>query len=170
MTMTWCSRFGSGVARFQVLYAGGSGTRELSFATPLAAQFTDTDGVSVPAGSLTLIGATTLKGPYGRDAVLTHGAYGFPGHLVNALPDPPRITNMSLAVEVPDRGYFETGDLVLIEAEFTAPVFLGGSGGAYISSFSLENPSCLSVFHLGRARRGPSSCTQSGQVTRTATA
>ena len=121
-------RFGSG--SFQVLYAGGSGTRELSFATPLAAQFTDTDGVSVPAGSLTLIGATTLKGPHGRDAVLTHGGYEFPGHLVNALPDPPRITNMSLAVEVPDRGYFETGDLVLIEAEFTAPVFLGGSGGA----------------------------------------
>ncbi len=121
-------RFGSG--SFQVLYAGGSGTRELSFATPLAAQFTDTDGVSVPAGSLTLIGATTLKGPYGQDAVLTHGGYEFPGHLVNALPDPPQITSMRLATDVPARGYFETGDIVLFEVAFTAPVIAGGGGGA----------------------------------------
>ena len=58
-----------GGGAFQVPYAGGTGTRELSFATAVAEQNTDTDGVSVRAGSLTLIGATTLKGPCGRFAM-----------------------------------------------------------------------------------------------------
>ena len=46
--------------------------------------------MSVPAGSLTLSGGTTVKGPYGQDAVLTHGAYGpFRHSLVNFDGTPP---------------------------------------------------------------------------------
>ena len=36
----------------------------------------DRDGVSVPANGLSLGTGMTLKGPYGQDADLTHGAYG----------------------------------------------------------------------------------------------
>ena len=50
----------------------------------------DTDGVSVPAGSLTPLVGATLKDAYGRDAVVTHGAYGpFRGHKVNPTPNAP---------------------------------------------------------------------------------
>ena len=55
-----------GVGAFQVLYEGGSGTNELSFVSPLTAQFTDTDGVSVPAGSLSLFGGRPSRTPTAR--------------------------------------------------------------------------------------------------------
>ena len=50
--------------------------------------------MSVPAGSLVLTGDGTLKGAFGQDAVLTHGAYAFPQHLVNTPPPLPHITGI----------------------------------------------------------------------------
>ena len=62
----------------------------LRFVYDVASGDRDTDGVSVPAGSLTPLAGATLKDAYDRDAVVTHGAYGpFSGHKVNPTPSAP---------------------------------------------------------------------------------
>ena len=92
-------------------YSSGSGTTELTFELIYHPQHIDTDGVSVPAGSLALFLATTLKDGGGQDAVLTHGAFGpFARSLVNTPPPPPYITGIDIGSDLPDRGYYETGD------------------------------------------------------------
>ena len=58
---------------------------------------------------LVLTGDGTLKGAYGQDADLTHGAYAFPQHLVNTLPPPPQITDIRIVSEVPDAGFYGQG-------------------------------------------------------------
>ena len=57
-------------------YLLGSGTNKLRFLYTVQAGDEDRDGVSVPANGLSLGTGMTLKGPYGQDADLTHGAYG----------------------------------------------------------------------------------------------
>ena len=65
-------------------YAGGSGTRRLSFRTgALAAAQVDADGVRIGADALALEGGARLRSAIGVDAGLAHGARHFPGHRVN---------------------------------------------------------------------------------------
>ena len=97
----------------------GSGTTQLTFELGYGPQHTDADGVSVPAGSLTLSGGTTVKGPYGRDVTLTHGAYAFPQHFVNTLPPAPHITNIEVSSPVPDAGFHSSALLDPVEFRVT---------------------------------------------------
>ena len=70
----------------------------------------DADGVSVPAGELTLVSNTTLQDRFGRDVSLEHGPYGpFAGHQVN--PPPVTITNIEVAYDPPDRGFYTADPL-----------------------------------------------------------
>ena len=107
-------------------YDDGSGTTELTFTLAFGHQHTDPDGVS--AGSLTLSGGTTLKGPYGRDVTLTHGAYAFPQHFVNTLPPLPEITDIEIVSPVPDAGFHSTalGDPVNFRVTFSEAVTVSG--------------------------------------------
>ena len=110
----------------------GDGTSKLLFGYNVKSSDEDTDGVSVPAGSLVLTGDGTLRDAYGRDAVLTHGAYAFPQHLVNGLPPPPQITNIEVSTQVPDAGFYGqgTGELQIeFEVTFSAPVTYAATSG-----------------------------------------
>ena len=100
---------------------------ELTFILVYNAQHTDPDGVSVPADSLSP-GTGPLKGPFGQDAVLTHGAYAFPQHFVNTLPPPPQITNIEVASDVPDHGFHSSalGDVVEFRVTFSEAVTASG--------------------------------------------
>ena len=130
------TRVGGGVTRFTVrvgdddvfaTYSSGSGTTELTFELTYGLQHTAPDGVSVPAGSLTLSGGTTVKGPYGRDAVLTHGAYAFPQHLVNELPPPAHFTGIEVESSPGSGGFYATGDTIELHVIFSGPVTAAGS-------------------------------------------
>ena len=125
--------YGGGVARLTVRvgeddvmarYVRGNGSRELDFDLALGAEHTDTDGLSVPDGALTLAGPMLLRDADGRDAVLTHGAYGpFDGHKVNTLPPPPHITGITEVSDPPeDRTFYFTGDTIRVRVTFNAPV------------------------------------------------
>ena len=115
-------------------YSQGSGTTQLMFTLIYGAQHTDADGVSVPAGSLTLIGGTTLRDAYGRDVTLTHGAYAFPQHLINTPPPPPQITDIRIVSDVPDAGFYGPGTggrSIEFEVTFSAPVTYAATSGDF---------------------------------------
>ena len=126
--------YGGGLARLTVRvgendvtarYVGGNGSRWLTFELVPGAEHTDTDGLSVPAGALTLAGPVLLRDAEGRDAVLTHGPYGpFEEHKVNyPLPPAPHITEIKMVSEPPEgRDFYFTGDTVRVQVTFDAPV------------------------------------------------
>ena len=133
---------GSGAAFLKVLVGNdeadaplleGSGTDVLMFSYGVGQGHLDDNGVSVPAGSLRYSAGTTLKGPYGQDAVLTHGAYGpFAGHLVNTPPPMPEITDIRIVSDVPDAGFYGAGtgaDRIEFEVTFSAAVTFEATGG-----------------------------------------
>ena len=105
----------------------GFGTNKLIFLYTVVASDEDTDGVSIPAGSLVLTGDGTLKGPFGQDAVLTHGAYAFPQHLVNTRPPAPHITGIEVASSPGSGGFYATGDTIELHVTFSGPVTAAGS-------------------------------------------
>ena len=107
-------------------YIEGSGTTQLTFILVYSAQHTDPDGVSVPAGSLSP-GTGPLRDAYGRDVTLTHGAYAFPQHLVNSAPPPQGITGIDVVSQVPDAGFYATGDTIELHVTFSGPVTAAGS-------------------------------------------
>ena len=108
-------------------YSEGSGTTQLRFVLVYGDEHTDPDGVSVPAGSLTLSGGTTLRDAYGRDVMVTHGAYAFPGHLVNTPPAPPHFTSIEVASSPGSGGFYATGDTIELHVTFSGPVTTAGS-------------------------------------------
>ena len=86
----------------------------------------DRDGVSVPANALSLGTGMTLKDQYGQDVVLTHGARGFPDHLVNSAP-PRGITGIGVVSPEPDAGFYATGDTIELHVTFSGTVTAAGS-------------------------------------------
>ena len=105
----------------------GFGTNKLIFLYTVVASDEDTDGVSIPAGSLVLTGDGTLKGPYGQDAALTHRAYAFPQHLVNTRPPPAHLTGIEVESSPGSGGFYATGDTIEIHVIFSGRVTAGGS-------------------------------------------
>ena len=107
----------------EILKTPPEGTATPEFVYTVTADGFDADGVSVPAGSLTLVPGATLEGPYGQDATLTHGPYGpFASHAVNTLPPAPEILGIEMASAVPERGYYIAGETIAVRATFSAPV------------------------------------------------
>ena len=106
---------------------GGSGTSKLLFGYPVVASDEDTDGVSVPAGSLVLTGDGTLKGAFGQDADLTHGAYAFPQHLVNTPPPPAHLTGIEVDSSPGSDGFYATGDTIELHVTFSGRVTAAGN-------------------------------------------
>ena len=119
-------------------YFGGSGTTELTFELNYDPQHTDADGVSVPAGSLTLSSGTTLRDAYGQDAMLTHGAYAFPQHLVNTPPPAPHFTGIEVASSPGSGGFYATGDTIELHVIFSGPVTAAGSAPGTPPDVALE--------------------------------
>ena len=107
-------------------YIEGSGTTQLTFILVYGAQYTDPDGVSVSAGSLSL-GTGTLRDAYGRDVTLTHGAYAFPQHLINTPPPPAHLTGIEVESSPGSGGFYATGDTIELHVIFSGPVTAAGS-------------------------------------------
>ena len=108
-------------------YLLGSGTSKLRFLYTVQAGDEDRDGVSVPANALSLGTGMTLKDQYGQDVVSTHGARGFPDHLVNSAPPPRGITGIDVVSPLPDAGFYATGDTIELHVIFSGPVTTGGN-------------------------------------------
>ena len=116
-----------GESELSVDLISGSSTATPQFLYTVGAGHEDGDGVSVPAGVLTLDAGVTLKDKYGQDAVLTHGAFGpFAGSLVNTPPPPPKITGMELDSAPANGRFYTSGDDIVVDVTFERAVTLAG--------------------------------------------
>ena len=119
-----------GSATRQAAYARGSGSATLVFAYTVQAGDTDTDGVSVAAGSIALNGGTITRVADGTAATRSHGALAADDtRLVDGGANPPVLTRIAFAGTAP-RGAADTyaaGDAIEVAATFDRAVSVTGA-------------------------------------------
>ena len=109
--------------------------------------------MSVPAGSLALFLATTLKDGGGQDAVLTHGAFGpfaKPGQHAAPAAEDHQHRGRS---ELPDAGFYSSAlaDSLRFRMTFSEPVTVSGIGAVH-GARGRRRRECF--LYLGQRRLG----------------
>ena len=130
----------------QAAYASGSGTQTLVFSYAVAPGDEDTDGVSVPAGTIALNGGT-LEDAAEHGANLAHAAIAAdPARQVDGSTVPARLTGVAFAGEAPrdtDRDgagdTYRPGDEIRIEARFDRSVTVDTAGTPSLTLLVGEN-------------------------------
>ena len=127
----------------RALYTAGSGTRTLVFFHAVAEDDVDADGVSVPAGSISLRGGN-IADAAGNAATLTHGALATdPARKVDGTIVPPAPYHIAFVGRAPHdadrRGggdTYGTGDAIEVAVSFTRQVRVDTTGG--VPSITLQ--------------------------------
>ena len=93
----------------------------------------DTDGLSVAANALFLNGGTIKHSTTGKDANLNHPLPGtsgvFSSHKVDAIPDPPTITGVTLASNAGTDNTYATYDAITAAVTYSEAIAVDTTGG-----------------------------------------
>jgi len=110
-----------------------SDSKTLGFAYTVVAGDLDTDGVSVAANALLLNSGTIKHSTTGKDADLNHALPGtdgvFTGHKVDAIPDAPTITGLTLTSDPGSDNTYATGDTITVAVTYSEAVAVDTTDG-----------------------------------------
>ena len=107
--------------------------KTLGFAYTVVAGDLDTDGVSVAANALSLNSGTIKHTTTGRDADLSHPLPGtsgvFSGHKVDAIPDSPTITSVTLTSNAGTDNTYATHDAITAAVTYSEAIAVDTTDG-----------------------------------------
>ncbi|MCY4416863.1 MAG: hypothetical protein OXE87_11215, partial [Chloroflexi bacterium] len=107
--------------------------KTLGFAYTVVAGDLDTDGVSVAANALSLNSGTIKHTTTGRDADLSHPLPGtsgvFTGHKVDAIPDSPTITSVTLTSHAGTDNTYATHDAITAAVTYSEAIAVDTTDG-----------------------------------------
>ncbi len=110
-----------------------SDSKTLGFSYTVVAGDLDTDGVSVAANALSLNSGTIKHSSTGKDADLSHPLPGtsgvFTGHKIDAIPDPPTITSVTLTSNAGTDNTYATYDAITAAVTYSEAIAVDTTDG-----------------------------------------
>jgi uncharacterized repeat protein (TIGR02059 family) len=119
-----------GWGEFRAAYAGGSGTKALTFTHTVAEPNTSPRGIAVLANTLELNGGAIRSAASGADADLTHTGLGHDAeHKVNWRITPSDVTAVAVVSDAGDDDTYALGDTIEVRVAFSGTVNVDTANG-----------------------------------------